>query len=232
MYFNTILSETPKENTPKCWAICDSSDDKTMLLSTQLNGNKWCRGILSYNVRKINFFEEFSISISKQYNSDDKNDYVSFQGVIDFKPINLIELQSKHLSYVVKQYGPIEGMIDNYYRLGNDALLQVSRSVNGSMAQSILNDGKSASKMVLHQSIQVNNFKSIAKKFWIQLGILDDIKDTIVSYKETRDASYLTFKGHGQMLVFIEENFVLFQDYNSLLLKIKCLQFLAEDQNT
>lgn len=118
------------------------------------------------------------------------------QGVVDFKPINLIELQSKHLSYVVKQYGSIEGMIDSYYRLGNDALLQVSRSVNGSMAQSI-NDGKSASKMVLHQTIQVNNFKSVARKFWIQLGILDDIKETIVSYKESKDMSCLIFKGHG-----------------------------------
>lgn len=119
------------------------------------------------------------------------------QGVVDFKPINLIDLQSKHLSYVVKQYGSIEGMIDNYYRLGNDALLQVSRSVNGSMAQSIINDGKSASKMVLHQTIQVNNFKSVARKFWIQLGILDDIKETIVSYKESKAMSCLIFKGHG-----------------------------------
>lgn len=128
------------------------------------------------------------------------------QGVIDFKPINLIELQTKHLSYVVKQYGPIEGTIDNYYRLGNDVLLQVSRSVNGSMAQSILNDGKSASKMILHQSIQVNNFRSIASKFWIQLGILDDIKETILSYKETRDPSNLIFKGHGgHGLVFSEK---------------------------
>ncbi|XP_055324770.1 protein zwilch [Sitodiplosis mosellana] len=167
VHINQILSETPKESTPKCWAICDQSDEKTMLLSTQMNGSKWRRGILRYN------------------------------GVVDFKPINLIELQSKHLSYVVKQYGPIEGMIDNYYRLSNDAMLQVSRPVNGSMAQSIINDGKVASKMVLHQTIQVNNFKSVAKKFWIQLGILDDMKETIVSYKELRDLSCLVFKGHG-----------------------------------
>lgn len=135
---------------------------------------------------------------------------VDFQGVIDFQPINLTELHTKHLSYVVKQYGPIECMIDNYYRLGNDALLQVSRSLNG---QSVLNDNKSASKMVLHQSIQVNNFKSIAKKFWIQLGTLDDIKETIVSYKESRDSSCLIFKGHGGHGLVLVLNKIFFYHY-------------------
>lgn len=106
----------------------------------------------------------------------------------------MAELQAKHLSYVVKQYGPIEGVVDSYYRLSNDALLQVSQLVNGSMPQSILADGKISSKMVLHQSISINNYRSIAHKFWIQLGILNSIKDTILAYKETRDVSALIFQ--------------------------------------
>ncbi|XP_031631660.1 protein zwilch [Contarinia nasturtii] len=174
-YFIKILSESPKESTPKCWAICSSNDDKTMLLSTQRKENKWCRGILTFN------------------------------GVINFEPINLMELQKQHVNYVVKQYGPIEGMVDNYYRLGNDAMLQVSRPVNGSTTQSILNDEKTASKMVLHQSIQVNNLQSIAKKFWIQLDILNNIKQTIVSYKETKDPECLTFKGHSDIAEIKQE---------------------------
>lgn len=105
----------------------------------------------------------------------------------------MAELQAKHLSYVGKQYGPIEGMVDSYYRLSNDAMLQVSYLVNGSMPQSILADGKSAAKMVLHQSISINKFHSITHKFWIQLGILDSIKETIVAYKETKDLSKLYY---------------------------------------
>lgn len=114
----------------------------------------------------------------------------------------MAELQAKHLSYVVKQYGPLEGVVDSYYRLGKDALLQVSHLVNGSMPQSILADGKIASKMILHQSIAINNFGSIAHKFWIQLGILNDIKETILSYKESRDSSALTFRSLNKRLVF------------------------------
>lgn len=127
----------------------------------------------------------------------------SCQGIHSFEPINLMELQSKHLSYVIKQYGPIEGMIDYYYELGNDAMLQVSRSVIGLVTQSLQTDGKTAARMTLHQSVEVNKFisKSIAKKFWIQLGILDDIKEMIVNYKESRDANCLMFKGHGHGLV-------------------------------
>lgn len=113
----------------------------------------------------------------------------------------MAELQAKHLSYVVKQYGPLEGVVDSYYRLGNDVLLQVSHLVNGSMPQSILADGKMASKMILHQSIAINNFRSIAHKFWIQLGILNDIKETILSYKEFRDSSALTFHSLNKRLV-------------------------------
>lgn len=110
-------------------------------------------------------------------------------------------LQAEHMSYVGKQYGQLEGMIDSYYQLGNDALLQVSRSVNGSMPQSILTDGKTTSKMTLHQSVPVNNYRSVAHKFWIQLGILDDIKQTIATYKETRDLGTLIFSSFGSRLV-------------------------------
>lgn len=113
----------------------------------------------------------------------------------------MAELQAKHLSYVVKQYGPLEGVVDSYYRLTNDAMLQVSYLVNGSMPQSILADGKMASKMVLHQSIAINNFRSIAHKFWIQLGILNDIKESILFYKESRDSSALAFRSLNSRLV-------------------------------
>lgn len=112
----------------------------------------------------------------------------------------MAKLQAEHLSSVVKQYGPSEGMIDSYYRLGSDATLQVSYTVNGAISQSIITDGKTASKMVLHQSVQINNFQSIAKKFWIQLDILNDIKDTIITYKESKDQKHLRFNGsnsHG-----------------------------------
>lgn len=116
------------------------------------------------------------------------------QGAHPFEPIDLTELQAKHLSYVVKQYGPSEGMVDSFYRLGRDAVLQVSHTVN-STSQSITTDGKTATKMALHQSVEINNIQSIAHKFWIQLGILNDIKDTIIAYKETKNPRSLIFRG-------------------------------------
>lgn len=119
--------------------------------------------------------------------------------MVDFGPINLMELQAKHQAIVMKQYGPMECMIDSYYRLGNESMLQVSHSavVNGKMTPSMMADRNAASKITLHQSIHIGNVRSIASKFWIQLGILDEIKDAIVSYKETKTRDFLNFKGFG-----------------------------------
>lgn len=51
--FNAILSKFKGENFAKCWAICDANDSNTLLLSIQkLMVNKYCRGILNFNVSK------------------------------------------------------------------------------------------------------------------------------------------------------------------------------------
>lgn len=151
--------------------------------------NKSCRGILKFNVSTM-----CTMTMGSHLIRHTTVKHVIFlQGKVDFQQINMAEMQAKHLSYVVKQYGPIEGVIDSHYRLSNDTYLQVKQLVNGSMPQSILVDGKMASKMILHQSIPINNYRSIAHKFWIQLGILNDIKETILAYKESRDPSVLTF---------------------------------------
>lgn len=115
----------------------------------------------------------------------------------------MAELQAKHYSYVVKQYGPIEGMVDSFYRLGPDAMLQVSHTVNGSMPQSILADGKSAAKMILHQTVSISQFQPSTRQFWIQLGILDNIKETILTYKDTKDPNSLVFKSFTSRFVNI-----------------------------
>lgn len=49
-----MILTNAEQNTPKCWAICssDDGDGKTMLLSTQLNENKWRRGILTFEVKR------------------------------------------------------------------------------------------------------------------------------------------------------------------------------------
>lgn len=108
-----------------------------------------------------------------------------------------------HHSYVIKQYGALEGIIDSFYHLCNNAVLQVSHSVNNSMPQSILADGKSAAKMILHQTISINRFQSSTQNFWIQLGILDSIKETIVAYKNTKDPNKLEFSSFSSRFVQI-----------------------------
>lgn len=113
----------------------------------------------------------------------------------------MAELQAKHNSYVVKQYGPIEGMVDSFYRLGNDATLQVSHTANGSMPQSILVDGKNVAKMMLHQTVSISHFQPSTRKFWIQLGILDSIKETIITYKDTKDPKSLVYKSFSSRFV-------------------------------
>lgn len=127
--------------------------------------------------------------------------FVGLQGVVDFHQINTVQLQAKHLSYVVKQYGPIEGLVDSHYRLSNDANLQVTHLVNGSVPQTILTDGKMASKMILHQTIPINNYRSIAYKFWIQLEILNEIKETVELYKQSKDPVTLCFRSLARRLV-------------------------------
>lgn len=53
-YFNTILCNFKGEHFPKSWAICDANDSNTLLLSIEkLKANKYCRGILKFNVSKF-----------------------------------------------------------------------------------------------------------------------------------------------------------------------------------
>lgn len=137
-----------------------------------------------------------------------------FKGHIEFKPVDLNKLQERHLSYVVKQFGPTEGMVDSYYQLGDATMLQVSRPINSTMSRMKTTDGKMSSKMVLHQSVKINNLQSIAHRFWIQLGILNDIKSSIVAYKQSKNESCLNFDGFSCGFVF---KTLLFKPINRLL---------------
>lgn len=50
-HFNKISCSFKGAHFPKCWAICDASDGNTLLLSIEkIKANKYCRGILKFNV--------------------------------------------------------------------------------------------------------------------------------------------------------------------------------------
>lgn len=86
-------------------------------------------------------------------------------------------------------------MVDSYYQLNTDTTdatvtLQVSKVTNG-LVKHFTNEAPS--KMILHQSIKINNFTSIIFKFWRQICIIDTIKESVVNFKETKDPSTLVF---------------------------------------
>lgn len=65
---NRMLMEFKKQSTPKFWSVCESSDNKTLLLSNQLNGGNNRRGILTFNVCVfwISIFVSFPFEFSIQ----------------------------------------------------------------------------------------------------------------------------------------------------------------------
>lgn len=90
----------------------------------------------------------------------------------------------------------IETLNDSYYQLHSSPdgaiTLQLSREIGGILTQPMV-DGKSSSKLTLHQSVRIDNYGSIAAQFWGQLDVLNMIKDSIIQYKETRDPNALAF---------------------------------------
>lgn len=117
------------------------------------------------------------------------------QGFTEFKLIDVICLQSKHLLYAPKHSTQTNSTIDTYYDLCNSherkMKLQISFEINGTVTQSILAKQKDSLKMTLHQSVRINNIKSVASKFWRQIHHLNTIKENIIAYKEYSDPKYL-----------------------------------------
>lgn len=68
--------------------------------------------------------------------------------------------------------------------------LQVSRTMTGPVRRPT---NEMPSKVILHQSIKINNFQSIIEKFWRQICIIDSIKESVVDFKETKDPAALVF---------------------------------------
>lgn len=90
----------------------------------------------------------------------------------------------------------METTIDSYYQLNienNNMKLQLSRSISGRLSSKTFKDFDRDSRMILHQSVPIDNPDSIVETFWRQIKILNIIKESIVAFKETDDPSYLTY---------------------------------------
>lgn len=110
--------------------------------------------------------------------------------------MDLGKLERKHLSYISKPNNIMDTTIDSYYQLdvgNNNMKLQLSHSTSGRLSSKTVKDFDRDSRMILHQSVPIDNTDSIIETFWRQIKILNIIKETIVSYKDTDDHSYLVF---------------------------------------
>lgn len=90
----------------------------------------------------------------------------------------------------------METTIDSYYQLNidnNNMKLQLSRSMSGRLTSKTVKDFDRDSRMILHQSVPIDNPDSIVETFWRQIKILNIIKEAIVAYKDTEEQSYLVF---------------------------------------
>lgn len=120
------------------------------------------------------------------------------QGVISYETINLNNLQAKHFSYIPKHNNQIETTIDSYFQIQNGMKLQLSRSISGPLMPVMLHDYEKHSRIILHQSVPIDNNNSVAEAFWRQIKILDLIKDDIAAYKESGDKRYLIYQVGAQ----------------------------------
>lgn len=90
----------------------------------------------------------------------------------------------------------METTIDSYYQLNidnNNMKLQLSRSTSGRLTSKTVKDFDRDSRMILHQSVRIDNPDSIIETFWRQIKILNIIKEAIVAYKDNEEPSYLVF---------------------------------------
>lgn len=176
--------------TTRCWSLCKSDNENILALSMDLKKGNSNQGILKYLVRNN------IIQLMRQHQQLTDN-FLSFlkQGLVPYEPIDLLQLFAKHALYVPMQLGVVEMMVDSYYQLNTDTpdatvTLQVSKVTNG-LVKHFTNE--TPSKMILHQSIKINNFTSSIFKFWRQICVINTIKESVVNFKETKDPSALVF---------------------------------------
>lgn len=92
--------------------------------------------------------------------------------------------------------------VDVYFQLNsglNNVKLQLSSSVRDSLSNFRLNNYEKYSRITLHQTVAINNLDSVAEIFWRQINILDQIKDSIVAFKESADSDDLVYNFGSSM---------------------------------
>lgn len=104
-------------------------------------------------------------------------------------------LVAKHYQYIAQKSSSVSINIDSYFSLqnSNNVTLQVSRSTSGHVSQSYLTDNTICDDMILHQNIPVGDPSSLAIQFWMELHMLNSIKEDILRYKESEDPNDLIY---------------------------------------
>lgn len=104
-------------------------------------------------------------------------------------------LIAKHRSYGQFDASRIVINVDSYFSLHPNVKLQVSRLTTGQVAQAFLTDNITTRNngIVLHQSISIGDPSSDVIPFWMQLHMLDSIKENIIRYQESKDTNDLLY---------------------------------------
>lgn len=168
------------------WALGD--DENILLTFVELTSDWNKRGCVTFTVNEMSNRLLIGENLHFPFGRP--------QGQCSYEEMDLNKLESKHLSYISKPNSIMETTIDSFYQLNienNNMKLQLSRSMSGRLSSITVNDIDRNSRMILHQSVPIDNPNSIVETFWRQIKILNIIKEAIVAFKDTDEQSYLVF---------------------------------------
>lgn len=127
---------------------------------------------------------------------------VKFTGHLNYGQIDIVKLLHKHSSYLS---GPTSVATHIQTQFIIQPFLTMQLSWNSTSPVPSLSSNRNAD-ILLFQTVRVGNNASVADDYWRQLMRLDQIKRTIVEFKEDEDRNVLVYaSGSGLSLSTIRE---------------------------
>lgn len=114
------------------------------------------------------------------------------QGLVPFESIDVESLLKEH-KQIARQLPKYKVNVDRYYLLHADISLQVSHWISNSVSGALLNNTSRNNGVVLHQTVHFGEPSSPAIEFWMQLHMLDLIKQQVLRFKESKDPNDLVY---------------------------------------
>lgn len=115
------------------------------------------------------------------------------QGQVELDSVQVKALMDQHLQYIPTAVAAININVDSYFTLHPNVTLQISRSASGPVTQNFLTENRNYDGIILQQNIRIGDPSSLAMQFWMQLHMLDSIKEDIIRYQESQDSNDLVY---------------------------------------